>query len=238
MKRTTVVPILLFLLFASISVVIGNSKAYAGESNATSTGQVQLLWTNSMWVYDVAVSKDGNCIATVNDTGLHYFSSNSSNPQWWYTPAEQTFASIRLSYDGEYVVAGDRTGHIVYFNSSTSRTGEQTSPTWSSLSMGGAVERNTLDTSDDGNYVILGGTGVNFYYFSNCTVRSGASEHSTWSGYLGIWDFYAVRISPDGTCVAAGGSRYNGGFLAFYKNANTEPYPTAPAWYANNSIGG
>lgn len=238
MRRKSVYILGLFVLFSSVLYARVNpvmAKASDGAGAAQTNG-IEMLWNISMAVNDVAVSKDGNYIAAVNYTGVYYFASNNSNPKWWYL-SPSTSLSVAISADGEYVVAGDSSGYIHYFNDSRATTGERTSPTWSSYYLYGSVERGTLDISDDGEYVALGGTGQNMYYYVNCSARSGPDQSATWTDYL-EYDVRAVHISPDGKYVAAGGYTSVGGFVAFYKDANIEPYPTEPNWYATSSIDG
>jgi hypothetical protein len=101
----------------------------------------------------------------------------------------------------------------------------------------GAIERGTLDISDDGDYVVVGGTGVGLYYFAECRARSNSGEDPTWSTVLSAWDVLAVDMSPDGKYVAVGGTNSSfTGFVVFYANANTFPYPTEPLWSSWSSI--
>jgi len=233
-----------FLIALSLSVLLISllnvgfnlieTKTVEGATDAQ-TGQIRMLWNSSMQVNDVAVSKDGNYIVAANDTGIYYFASTNSSPKWWYiTPG--IAMSIAISADGEYVVAGDA-AYIYYFNDSMARTGEQPSSTWRSANLWGSIERGTLDMSEDGEYVAVGGTGESLYYFAGCRGRSGIYEVSTWNnGFL--VEFFAVHMSSDGSYVAAGGTNWTSGagFVIFYKDANTEPYPTQPSWKSWSSI--
>ncbi|MDH5266896.1 MAG: hypothetical protein OEW62_04370 [Candidatus Bathyarchaeota archaeon] len=236
MKSKSVYLVGLFVLFSSmlytgVNPVVGKSSESVG---ATQNGVV-MLWNSSMMAYDVAVSKDGNYIAAVNNTGIYYFASTNSTPKWWHSPSN-TFISVAISADGECVVAGDNNGRIHYFNYSTAITGERLSSAWNSTYMFGSVERGTLDISDDGEYVAIGGTGPNMYYYANCSARTGSNQNATWTDFIPR-EVLAVHISPDGKYVAAGGTTYSfGGFVAFYKDANSTPYPTEPNWYAASSI--
>lgn len=237
MRRKFVYVLGLFALFSSmlyggVNPVMAKTS---GGTGAVQTREIEMLWNSSMQVNDVAVSRDGNYIAAVNSTGIYYFASNDSNPKWWYLPVQTYFMSVAISADGEYVVAGDNIGYTHYFNDSTAITGERLSSTWNSTYLYGPVERGTLDISDDGEYVAIGGTGPNMYYYANCTTRSGSGQSATWTDFL-YYDVTAVHISPDGKYVAAGGTQEGGGFVAFYEDANIEPYPTEPNWYAASSI--
>jgi hypothetical protein len=197
-----------------------------------------------MEVIDLVVSKDGNYIAAVNSTGLYYFASNDANPRWWYLSGQtggDFFLSVAISANGEYVIAGNATiGSIYYFGNSRTRSGLQTSSsyTWISKHFLGApsdVERGTIDISDDGEYVVVGGTGEDVYYFVDCTSKSGISQMWDWTSGVGGY-VHAVDMSADGKYVAVGGPRPSPGsmtgFVAFFGNANVFPYPTTYLWYA------
>jgi hypothetical protein len=221
-------------------IAIPNSwirKAGAEEQINDIPTVMQMIWNSTMQTNDVAVSGNGLNVVAVNGSGLFYFSWNSSTPKWWYSPVESTLLSVAVSSDADYVVTGDTSGHIYYFNESMSRTGEQSSPTWESSSLGGSIDRGTLDMSADGENVVLGGTGYNFYYFAQCTTRATTNEYSTWGDYLSVSDYHTVHISPDGQYVATGGTWFNGtGFVAFYANANSTPHPTHPNWIATTQL--
>jgi hypothetical protein len=238
MKRKFAFILSLFALLSTIQYLRFNTvevKASDGIDTSKIYG-IEMLWNNSMIVYDVAVSKDGNYIAAVNGTGMFYFEWDNSTPKWWYL-WQNTFRSVAISADGEYVVAGDNTGHLCYFNSSRATTGERNSPTWMSAGLGGPIERGTLDMSDDGEYVALGGTGITVWYYAGCHERRTYNENKTWNNYLAAWDVLTVDISSDGKYVTVGGTNTSfTGFVAFYVNASTVPYPTEPFWSSWSSI--
>jgi hypothetical protein len=196
---------------------------------------VQLKWTTPMGVYDVAVSADGNYLAAVNDTGLYYFDADSKNPLWWYQPPTITLMSVAISADGGYVVAGDNNGFLHYFNQSITRIDSQTTPTWTSQDMGSAIERGTLDMSANGNYTVVGGTGQNIWYYADCTKRTGADNTATWISYVGN-EFYTVHISPNGKYVAGGGYTGVGGFVTFFKDADTLTGYVSSTWTSHSQL--
>jgi len=237
MKRACLVCFLVILFI----ILCGRFNPTAADASATKTVSqvygIEMLWNNSMQVNDVAVSKDGKYLAAVNGTGLYYFSSSNSTPKWWF-PSSGQVLSVALSANGEYVVVGNNSGYINYFDNSRARTGQQPSPTWTSGDMGGPIERRTLDISDNGEYVTLGGTGVNMWYYAGCTARSDVEQQPNWTDWL-AYDIRAVDMSPDGQYVAAGGDRFSGGFVAFYENATTATsYPGPRVWHATDSISG
>jgi hypothetical protein len=233
MQRTKYFLVMLILLGIMILPASLIRKAEADGQVSDPPATIQMIWNSTMYTNDVAVSGNGLNVAAVNSSGLFYFLWNSSTPKWWYSASESQLISVVLSADANYVVVGDSTGHIYYFNDSTSRTGEQSSSTWESADLGGSIDRGTLDMSADGENVVLGGTGYNFYYFAGCKTRANTSQLWTWADYLSVSDYYTVHISPDGQYVATGGTWYNGtGFVAFYANASSTPYPTQPNWIA------
>ena len=221
---------------------VGSNTVEVKASNGIDASKVygvEMFWNNSMAVNDVTVSKDGNYIAAVNDTGLYYFALNNSNPKWWYLPQLNTsFMSVRVSADGEYVVAGTSDTYLYYFNDSRVRSGRQIFSTWST-NVGDSVEKEMLDMSDNGEYVVVRARdGVaDLYYFAGCRGRSGTSEAPTWHNSFNVIDFRAVLISSDGRYVAVAATNYTkGNFVYFYKDANVTPYPTNPSWIATTSL--
>lgn len=233
MKRKIVLTLTLTIL---LSALLCAKLISINPTNAVQT-TVQLLWTNPMQVHDVAVSADGNYLAAVNDTGLHYFDADSPNPIWSYQPEAGTLLSVAISSDGDYVVAGDTNGYLHYFNQSTQRTGNQTTPTWTSIGMGpGPVEKGTLDMSANGNYTVVGGTGISIWYYAGCITRTGQDQTPTWTYTTGVSDYQTVHISPNGKYVAGGGTRYEGGFVIFFKDADTMEGTPSPTWMAQTQL--
>jgi len=237
MKRRIAFVISLSALLVSLLYVGFNTvgvKASVGI-DASKVYGVEMLWNNSMSVYDVAVSRDGNYIAAVNGSGLYYFAANSSSPRWWENPLTY-FISVAISADGEYVAVGSHEGYIYYFNNSRSRIGALNTPTWGSIYMYGAIERGALDMSDEGNYVVVVGTDVNVWFYSGCTNKSGSGQPPTWVDYPESL-VHVVDMSPDGRFVAAGGTPTvgTGGFVAFYKDAHNATSPPK-LWHSRNSL--
>ncbi|MCP8308686.1 MAG: hypothetical protein H3Z53_05305, partial [archaeon] len=241
MKKSVSTLLILILLsaIAFTSVPYISAQQYA----------VSMLWSSPMGVNDVAVSKDGNYIAAVNDTGIYYFAYNDPNPIWWFIPPGGTdFLSVAISNDGEYVVGGISTGYLIYYNNTIDtnrREGEQDLDdyTWFSVNLLGPIQRRTLDMSDNGEYVVVGGTGTDVYYFAGCTARSDSGQSWTWWHRLYAWDVLAVDMSSDGKYVAAGGENITKGFpgfVVFYKDADQlsglDPDPKWDAWSRINAI--
>jgi hypothetical protein len=195
------------------------------------------LWSNPMNVNDVAVSRNGNYIAAVNNSGLFFFRWDSSTPLWWYnhnTPTEK-FLSVAISADGSYVIVGNNsypptaptpTGSIYYFGNCITRSGLQAANSydWTSRHFWGSfspdVERRTIDISDNGEYVAVGGTGDNLYYFFGCTQKSGSMLSWDWTAGV-MFEVLAVDMSPDGQYIALGGNwSATEGDVGFISNAN------------------
>lgn len=210
------------------------------------------LWTNPMQVTDVAVSKDGNYLAAVNETGLYFFGWDSPNPIWWYLNSSgDNFLSVAISADGQYVIAGNSTnGAIYYFGGCLGRTGQQPSDgyTWVSqpfIYFGPAgnndVERRTIDISDNGEYVVVGGTGERVYYFIDCTTKSNTGVNWEWYSYTYLGLVHAVDMSPDGRYVVAGGPDWSTGMqgeVLFFIDANAgSPGLRSPTWNNHTGLG-
>jgi len=233
MKRKIFLTLTLTIL---LSTLLYMKFISTNPANATKT-TIQLLWTNPMQVHDVAVSADGNYLAAVNNTGLYYFDVDSPNPIWSYQPEVDTLLSVAISADGDYVVAGDTNGYLHYFNQSTQRTGSQTTPTWTSIGMGpGPVEKGTLDMSANGNYTVVGGTGISIWYYAGCTARTGSDQTPTWTYTAGVSDYRTVHISPNGKYVAGGGTGSGGGFVIFFKDADTLEGTPSPTWMSQSQL--
>lgn len=148
--------------------------------------------------------------------------------------------SVAISFDGNQVAIGTSTGFVYYFDGCLVRSGVQGSQTWRSRDLGGGIERRTIDMSDDGQVVVVGGTGDDVYYFAGCRLRSGFNEDVTWYDYPSQSnEIFAVDLSPDGQFIAVGGSKTGpgpGGFVAYYMQAGTQPFPKNEVWDARSSI--
>ncbi|MCP8306489.1 MAG: WD40 repeat domain-containing protein [archaeon] len=196
---------------------------------------VIMLWSSPIDVNDIAVSKDGRyMVVGRNDPNrIEYYDTSNPEPLWWYSWQER-FLDVAISANGDYVAWGGVNDIVGYFDDSTMREGSQASPTWSSVDLGGDIERRTLDMSDNGEYILVGGTGPNVFYFGDpdekCTEKSGSNLPADWTDYIS-GDILAVDMSSDGRYVAVGGSIPTSGFVAFYEDANMAPPPTDPDWY-------
>jgi len=215
-----------------LTIFLSSTIFFAVPATSAASYQVVELWSNPMFVNDVAVSTDGQYIVAVNNTAIAFFSRGSSTPLWWYYNNSDTerFLSVAMSADGNQVIVGNNseevnppTGSIYYFDNCHGRSGLQApdSYNWTSVHFIGMgipnVERRTIDISANGEYVVVGGTGDALYYFRDCTSKSGAGKNWDWTINTGH-DILAVDMTPDGRYVAFGGGFT--GFVAFTGNAD------------------
>jgi hypothetical protein len=225
--------------FMFIALLLVSASASLTSVSAQSF-QVKRIWSIPVATNDVAVSKDGNYVAAVNDSGLYYFQENSPSPNWWYlsnVSTSEQFLSVAISANGEYVTVGNNSGlltspisdSIYYFGNGTTRSGQQPSGSynWTSVYFGGpgrSVDRGSIDISANGQYVVVGGTGFSVYYFSNCTSRSGIHQLWDWVDNHSYYEVTTVDMSPDGNYIAVGGhgiiNSSPAGFVAFFVNAS------------------
>ncbi len=113
-------------------------------------------------------------------------------PVWTYYPSINIF-QVKISADGNYVVAGDHDG-AVYLFSRTDNT-----PIWS-YSTGASIT--SVAISSDGRYIVAANSAGNVYFF----VR--ASSTPQWTHSVG-GDVVYVKISADGTYIAAANQDYS-----------------------------
>ena len=236
MKRAVSTLVLLLLV-----ALMATSVSFVHTAVSPIASPVTLLWTNPMEVFDVKVAGDGAHLAAVNSSpsGLYFFSYDNSTPVWWWLDTADVPLSVAISFDGNQVAVGTSTGFVHYFDGCLLRSGVQGSETWRSIDLGGAIERRTIDMSDDGQIVVVGGTGDAVYYFAGCRARSGSTEATTWLDYpTQCLEIFAVDLSPDGQFIAVGGSKFapGGGFVAYYMQASTPPFPKNEVWNARSSI--
>ncbi len=181
------------------------------------------LWSNPLDVVDLAVSRDGNYIAVVNNEGIYLFNSTSSVPRWWYNASVgEDFRAVSISGDGSYVAAGNNSARLLYFNSSNTRLGKQTNPTWTSQDLGfnGLPWEDALDMSDDGNYVVCAQGSAGLFDFANCTTRSGYELPPSRVFIPVGLDITVLDINPNCSYIATGGSDNSIGFYALIRYAD------------------
>ena len=187
-----------------------------------------------MSVNDLAVSKDGHYVVAVNGTGVYYFASESPDIRWWYlASATDYFVSVAISANGRYVVASNKSADLLYFGNSDTRTGLQTSATWTGMTSSIQTNRDALDISDDGEYVAAWTNCFDghLYYYNASTTKTGARPWTWINVNIGlIAGPTYLDLSADGGYIAIGGDDNSTGFVHFYKDANISPFPTTSLW--------
>ncbi len=159
------------------------------------------------WRYDtngdirsLDITKDGAYLAVGNrNSRVYYFLSSSSTPVWTYANANVDRETVKISDDGNYVVAGmgddldilDSTGALI----------------WEYNAVSGV---NTVSISSDGYYIVIG---------DNRQVRffSRTSATPLWSYQTQFFNqINSVYVSDDGNTVVSGG---NDNFIRVWKRA-------------------
>ena len=204
---------MLIMAFALVASMVSSVKAQLPT----------LLWSDPVATLDIAVSKDGQYVASVADpikiSEVCFYGRNSGTPLWTYSGGG-TWYSVAISADGDCVVAGN--GSLVAFwKGAASLTGSPV-PLWTSVYVG-SIDRRCLGISDDGNYVVACGTGEGVYYWAGAKAKSGSNVAMTWTYYFpSSPEVLAVDLSSDGNFVVAGTSAYSGpSKVAYWKNARS-----------------
>ncbi len=228
MKKLVSVILSILFIGTMVSMTITIPRTHAQNYMVT------MLWSSPIDVNDIAVSKDGRYMVVGMDELIQYYDTSSPEPLWWF-PGDEDFLDVVISANGDYVAVGGTAGGVIYFDDATMREDSQgMSQTWVSVSLGGDIERRTLDMSDNGEYIVVGGTGDDVYYFGKpsekCTEKSGSNIPADWTENT-PGDILAVDMSSDGRYVAVGGTApSNGGFVAFWEDANMSPLQNS-VWY-------
>jgi len=200
--RTLTLP----LFFLALLTVCSIPVALAPWTSPSLPSPAKLLWYDDGMTNDIALSKDGQYVASVGSAPfsgeLRFYGRSSGTPIWTYT-VDDSFGSVAISADGDCVAAGN--GSLVFFwKNARSLSGIDPSPTWTSVWLG-VIEKRCLDISDDGNYLVAGGTGDQVYYWANAKSKSGSSVVVTWDyAFTPNTDVLAVDLSSDGDYVVAG----------------------------------
>lgn len=189
-----------------------------------------LIWSDPVDTWDIALSKDGQYVASVawvSGFEVRFYSKSSGTPIWTKDLAVSPVLSVAISADGDGVVVGGG-GRIYYWKNAKSLTGNP-NPTWSSQNLG-PIERRCLDISDDGNYVVACGTGDSVFYWVNAKAKAGSDVPTTWQYLFTAPDrnVEAVDLSSDGDYVTAGVATD----VAYWKNARSLTGNPAPSWYS------
>ena len=143
----------------------------------------------------LSMSDDGNYFVSGGEA-IYLFNKNSSTPIWTYSTSDYV-RSVRITPDGNYIVAGCWNNRVYFFSRLTS------TPLWS-YQTGGEIA--AVDISDNGEYIVAQSDDNYVYLFNN------ASSNPVWSYRLdgvdtGDYD-YELGISSDGKFIVAGGRHY------------------------------
>jgi parallel beta-helix repeat protein len=168
------------------------------------------LWKFPAETYGITsldISADGTYLVAYDHwNAIHLFHKNSSTPIWSFTP-ENYIGNVKISRDGEYIVASEgggvvgETRKLYLFHRSSS------TPIWTAnFAAGGG---GPVSISYDGSYIVLGG--AQFYLFHN------SSNIPLWSTENGG----DVSISTDGSYMTVTGGGEYPYFYLFHKSSST-----------------
>lgn len=197
--------------FNTIGLALRVAFSSNGSYMAVTDNAARLFFFNTSrispeWTYTfsgdmstaLSISADGNYIASGSDKKVYIFKKNSSVPIWTYQTSEDV-SSIKISQDGNYIVAGDSFGgHNVYFFNRLNSI-----PEWI-YSTGGDIV--SVDISSNGDYIVALSWDHYIYLFNK------SSSTPIWRYKLdGIatsnYD-YGLEISSDGKYIVAGGRHH------------------------------
>jgi len=181
-------------------VLSSNGSFMAVTDNAAklyffNTSNVSPAWTYTLpgdMSTALSISADGNYIASGGDD-VYVFNKSSPNPIWIYNTST-TVRSIKISRDGNYIVAGCWDKRIYLFNRNNSI------PEW------------TYSTREEVNSVAISSNGDNIVALSNnywLYLFNKSSSNPVWryrlDGYPTANYDYSLGISSDGKYIVAGG---------------------------------
>jgi len=231
-KTLALLPLFLIVLMACLQTPIATAPV------PTPPPPAELLWRDPIGTYDIALSKDGQYVAAVGPVEvvgaeLRFYGRSSETPIWTYSLYTTiSFFSVAISADGDCVAIGTEHplgGDVRFWTNAKSRTPGNTDPSWTSIFLGGPIDRRCLDISDDGNYVVACGTGESVFYWRDAKSKSGSGISPTWQNSIGD-DVTAVDLSSDGDYVAAGYTIGNDNSVAYWKNTRTLSGTPSPDW--------
>lgn len=170
---------------------VGNVYYFNSSSNIP-------LWTYTLSGINIVacdISSDGGYIAIAGgnpDDTLYFFENTSSTPLWTYT-AGDFFRSIKVSFNGSYIVAGSWDKNVYLFNKLSSI------PIWEYATND---YLNSVDISSDGSYIAAQSMDDYIYFFknTNSTPRWMYQTDDT-----SINGYYAVSMTPNGRRVVSVG---------------------------------
>jgi len=199
-----------------------------------------VVWSDPVGTNDIALSRNGQYVVVASGNQVRYYGASSGTPLWISTTPSGDVISVAISADGDCVVAGTSgnspsprgvvagtsgayvpVGDVVFWKNARTLTGNP-APTWSSVDLGGQINRRCLDISDDGNYVVACGTGEWVFYWANTKGLSGSGKPTTWKSPQ-FPRVECVDLSSDGDYVTAGiwDGVPEGFSVAYWKNART-----------------
>ncbi|MCJ7771175.1 hypothetical protein MUP37_06345, partial [Candidatus Bathyarchaeota archaeon] len=152
-------------IISCIAMISFLSIAFVQEAYAPTTAYT-ILWLDWVPIADIAVSGNGQYVASAEQPGTLRFNDRSSETALWnWTATGETLLSVAISRNGDCVAVGSNQ-RVYFWVGATSLTGTNptTNPTWNSTTLG-AIERRCLAMSDDGNYLAACGTGYYAYYW-------------------------------------------------------------------------
>ncbi|MDC0526867.1 PQQ-binding-like beta-propeller repeat protein [Euryarchaeota archaeon] len=198
-------------------------KVVATDPSGSKTSSIMnFTFTGAMWisnlgtyVYDVAVSSDGEYFVAGTDTGdddegkVYLFKYGNSTPLWTYE-TEYSVNSVAISADGEYIVAvtagGGSKPKLFLFDKDSS------TPVWKTSAPGSI---SCVDISSDGEYIAVAS------YSSAVHLYSRNSSSSLWEYNLDddSKDATSVSLSADGEYLVVGTE--DNEILLFDKDSST-----------------
>ena len=187
----------------------------------------------SEFIYSVDISADGKYIVI---GGLSFgdgfillynnsFASNGrdkTSEKLWYYPLDMQVNSVKISADGQYVVAGTNNGEsndeVFFFNTTDFTYNSEHKPEWS---FNADIPVGLIAISADGYYFVAGYE--HKMYLLNKTLPDPTGKKEMWYSDWGVgpdYHIYSIDISTDGKYVVMGGrTAVTNGFIALYNNS-------------------
>jgi len=142
-----------------------------------------------------------------NKYKVYYYGKGSSVPIWTFS-SDALVDSLKISEDGEYVIA-ENGSHLFLFNSSSS------TPLWN-FTVTGSISN--IAISADGFYIVITvGTGEKKVHLFNRL-----SNVTLWT-YVGINTFGYVDISSSGNEIVANDWKVQNGIIYFFNKGSNVP---------------
>ena len=118
---------IIFLSFLSQIFLPENKNSISNQNinnlnNVNTSSNPIELWNHTAndRIYSVAISEDGNYIASSSGDGTVFlFNKTSSRPMWSYITGDEV-RSVAISANGTYIVAASFDGRVYLFNKTSS----------------------------------------------------------------------------------------------------------------------